>query len=371
MIGRLGLRLTPFALFVILMIGGVAFATIVFKAAQREMARDAQKRVARPYTGAASDAQKLFLESRSGTSQRLFEIAFAAAAALLALQFSEKQRPQFSGHGVFGAFGLLVASIYSALLFQIGVSRCLEASLDDMFGPILTYPVLCQFWFLLAAVVLTAASLFRRPRGRLAVAMLVSLLSFSAGAAGIPSYSQCVTTWASSRSLILPDKGVVDAAKLVERLRARQKLTVNAQERCALTATILDAVRYAAISQGQPSTGKEGGEAMAILLRAARQAAEEPTLSPGELIGVLASIAEIWSVPSGIVDIDAPRTLFVTVVDRAAPAKNQWRAYTRCVLRLPPGTYAVRAALGSRIVYRGDIKVVDRARIPLDIPVTP
>jgi len=354
---------TPFALFIVTMLAGIIASTLLFRIAQNVSLAPPHKTI-RPYDGAATDAQKLYLAARTSTSDLLFKIAFAALAALIGLQLSEKRRAYFSERGIFAAAGLLLASAYAAFLFQIGVSRCMDASLDDMFGPILSYPILCQFWFLFAGVVIVAAALFRRPRRATLAAAFVAVLACRAASAD-PAYKDCARSWAEIHSTALPTAATDDAARLVEHLVARQELHVAKSDRCAVAATMLDAVRYTALRDGSPETGVAAGKALAAILRAAREAAEAPNLSPGELVDRLMSIAEIWSVASGIFDIVSPKTLFVTVTDLAGSGE-QWLGYTRLLLRLPPGRYRIRAADGTKVVYEADVALARNARVPVD-----
>jgi hypothetical protein len=346
------------------MTAGMALSTLVFRYAQT-VSLTPPSVAPPPYTGSVTEAQKLYISARTATSELLFKLAFTTLAALIGVEASESTRIRLSQRSVFAAAGLLFTSLFAAFLFQIGISHCMEASLDDMFGPILAYPILLQFWFLFAAAAIVAAALFRKPRrAAMAAAMFVVLATPVAAA---PAYRDCVRTWAESQSIPLPAKASVDAEKLIKRLAAVQELEVAPADRCAVASTILDAVRYTALRDGKPAAGQEAGTALASMLHDARKAAESPNLSPGELVQQLLSIAEIWTVASGILDIDAAKTLFVTITDRSGGRPTQWHAYTRCRLRLPPGKYNVRAAEGTRIVFDKDVQLDRDARVPLRV----
>ena len=359
-------NITPFTILVATMLAGILAATLLFRYADRATLSVPGEPVARPYSGSVTDAQKLYIAARTATSELLFKIAFATFGALIAFQLSDARRARFSERGVFAAAGLLLTSLYASFLFQIGVSHCMEASLDDMFGPILNIPILCQFWFLFIAVVVVAAALFRGPHRSAIGATIVAVLICQGAYAGTTS-RRCVRDWASSRSVELSETATNDAAALVDRMMMREKLAVLESDQCAVSATMLDAVRYRVISEGKPLTGTEGGAALAEVFHSARRAAESPNLSPGELIDSLVAIAEFWSIPAGVIDIDAKKTLFVTVTDRSPQSHgSQWLRYTRCILRLPPGLYEVRVAEGTHIVFDKEVDLAPDGRVPID-----
>jgi hypothetical protein len=347
------------------MLGGILLSTILFRLAQTTSFQPAGTK-ARPYTGIMTDAQKLYIGARSATSELLFKISFATLAALIGLQLSNAQS-RVSQRGIFTAAGLLFTSLYAAFLFQVGVSRSMEASLDEMFGAILGYPIMLQFWFLFAALVIIAAALFRNPRHGAAIMAFVALLGAAPLQAETPASRQCVVDWAKSHDIQLPSAAAKDAARVIEILAAKRGLKVTTGNRCAVVTTMLDTVRYTALRDGKPETGAEAGAALAKMLRDARKTAEAPNFSPGELLRQLLSIAEIWTVDSGIFDIDAKDTLFVTVISRSNPKRPQWLGYTRWLLRLPPGSYNVRIADGTRIVFDRTIDLAADARVPIDI----
>lgn len=358
-------RLSPFALFIVTMLAGIAVSTMLFRRAQSISLQPAGSS-ARPYTGTMTDAQKLYIGARSATSELLFKIAFATLAALIGLELSNAQS-RLSQRGIFTAAGLLFTSLYGAFLFQVGVSWSMEASLDEMFGPVLGYPILLQFWFLFAALVIIAAALFRNPRHRAVVMAFVALLGAAPLQAKTTTSRQCVADWATTHDIGLPPAAVGDAARVVEILAAKRGLKVTGDNRCAVVTTMLDTVRYTALRDGKPETGAEAGAALAKILRDARKTAEAPNFSPGELLRQLLSIAEVWTVDSGIFDIDAKETLFVTVISRSDPKRPQWLGYTRWLLRLPAGSYNIRIADGTRIVFDRTIDLVTDARVPVNV----
>lgn len=371
-------HLSPFVSFGVVFIAAIIVATILFRAAQhRAMNASADNTPGPAALGALTDTQKLYLESRLGTSQLLFNIAFAIIGGLLALHFSEKTRPPLSTHAVFSAAGLLLASIYSAFLFQIGVSHCLEGSPNDLFSAVLNYPIVAQFWFLFAAVILIAISLMRRIPSRagliaVAIVWLSMPSSAYANAAAKPDYAGCVRKWASERQLEIGDKAVKDGAALIKFVVGHDQITVaDARTGCTLASTLLDQVRFQALEDEDVSTPAKASAAVERVLHDGRVATQTTNVSFGELVDELISIAEVWRVAAGIVDFDDGRRgqLFVTVMSRERPPKQR-KGRTPWIVRLPPGKYDVTASEGAQQVYTGvlEIKDGDRMAVPLRGP---
>jgi pimeloyl-ACP methyl ester carboxylesterase len=390
--------LSPFTIFVLVLLAGLTLVTVLFRKAQTDaMFRKTRSAGAAPadatkgrspamsapsgVSGAQStvtDAQKLYLESNTGASELLFNLAFASLSALLALQYSEKRPVRLSAFGVFAASGLLLTSIYAAMLFRFGVSHCLEANLSDIFSTVLSYPILCQFWFLFSAIAVIAASLLRPSRyGMLALVLAAAAVSGPSVAAAPtiapcvaagPTLGPCVEAWATSRGLQLTTKAISDADTVIRRVADKEKVRLEDTNRCAFSESVLDAIRSIALRDGHEAKGGAGGTAVAALLIDARASLEASTVSAGELVDRLLSIAEIWTVASGVLEIHAERILSVTVT-AAGKTREQWNGYTpRWLLRLPPGSYDLIASDdGGTRVYRGRVTVKDGERIGVGV----
>jgi hypothetical protein len=360
-------RMPAFYSFGLVFIVAMTLATMLFRVAQERTMEATDQRA--QAAGTLTEAQKLYLESRLGTSELLFNIAFAIIGSLLALRFSEKTRAELNTHAAFVACALLLASIYSAFLFQIGVSHCLEASPTDMFSSVLSYPIVAQFWFLFVAVILVALSLIRRiPRAGL-VAIIGAMLFVTPGCAVASQATPqpepgCVREWAAARQLELPASAIADATALVTYLVVREEVEVTADDRCAVAGTLLDALRFEVLKNANLTTAAETNEAMAKMLRDALVATQTPNVSLGDLLDEMISIAEIWRVAAGVVEfIDETDggQLFVTVMSRDRPPKQR-NGRTRWIVRLPPGKYDVTASVGATRVYSAEVEVRDGQR---------
>jgi hypothetical protein len=359
-------KLTPFALFLALFLSGCTLATVIFRHGQ-SLSMSAEGGDAAPSNVDVTDTQKTYIESRSAASERLFDLAFASLAALLGLRFSEKTRVRIDGHGPFAACGLLLVSIYSAFLFQVGVGHALEGPLNEIYGPALSYPIVLQFWSLFGAALILAVSLFR-PAGRrmnpliLAAGTVAMLFAPPVRAQSQPGLEACVRSWAASRDLELPGEAVQDATKLVEGVARKREIVLSLVDPCDWTGTLLDEIRFTAISDGGAARGDAAGRVLAPLFHSAVKALEDPTFASGDLLDRLLSIAQVWREPSAIVEVEAgTRSLFVTILDPRHPQRPR-RGYTRWTVRLPPGSYELRASERGKIVEKRTIALRDGER---------
>ncbi len=382
---------TPLTTFLVVVLVSVLASTWLLRLAQSEAMR--RVRAETPQSAEISSTQERFLASRGAGSELLFKLAFASLGALLGLRFSDKAQLRIGSHAHFAAAGLLLGSIYNAFLYQESVAHVLEGPLEMLYGAELRYPVVCQFWFLFAAVTLLAVSLFR-PSRKIAGALLFALavgLTPAAGqrpavtepqpsAAATPSVAagrdpavdlaQCGAEWMRSRGVAVSGSSAGDLGELAARLARRSEVNLTALtpvDRCAFVSALADGLRYAAINEGATADAAGQGRAVAGLLDRALSSTADPTFSPGELVHKLLAAAQIWREPAAVLDIDAgDRTLFISVND---PRERQlmWRGYTRLLLRIPPGTYQLSASEDGVIVSRRTLTVGDGDRIPISL----
>ncbi|HEY2090378.1 MAG TPA: hypothetical protein VGJ81_00685 [Thermoanaerobaculia bacterium] len=349
------------AVFVVAML----LATILFRAAQQRLMNMTG---AAPTVTALNEAQKLYLETRVGTSELLFNISFALIGGLLALHFGAKRRSPLHSHAILSACALLLASIYSAFLFHVGVSYCLEASPNDLYSPITNYPIVAQFWFLFGSVILLTVSLLRRmPQAGIgllaAVCLLGSRPTFAASVEG-DGYAQCARKWSSGRSLELSAQAIRDAVTVTQFVVQRDALEPAKEDRCTVTATLLDRIRFEAFESESVATQQQVSVAVAKQLRSAAAATRTTNVSLGDLLDDLVSIGEIWRVKAGIVEfVDevAQQALFITVVSETHPPVQR-KGRARWIVRLPPGKYDVAASSGAEEVFSDTIEIHDGDR---------
>lgn len=334
----------PFLVFLGVFAGSFVLATLLSRIPQSSPASVSAQDVTPPEI---MEIQKLYLESEAARSTLLFNMAFGTLGALLGLRFSEKTRVKLDGATTFGACGLLLTSIYSSFLFQTAMSRILEGTLEEMYGPLLRMPITCQFWSFFLAVLLLSFTLFRPLPKKVTLLLLMGLLS----ATGAEAAASCIRDWGRERSLELPAAAIADAKIALQRLREKGELEAKRTTGCDYAYTVLDQVRFAAISEHGEATGKAGAVAVAKVLHNLAAATAQPTFSPGKLVDELLDLLEIWRGRSGLLDLrgSRPEPLWIEVRD-LGDAKLFWQRYTRCLLRLPPGKYLVSASRDGQTV---------------------
>jgi len=349
----------PFLVFLGVFVGSIALVTLLSRMSQSSPATVPSQVLASPEI---QEIQKLYLESESARSMLLFNLAFGTLGALLGLRFAEKTRVKLDGTATFGACGLLLTSIYSSFLFQTGMSRILEGTLDEMYGPPLRMPILCQFWSFFLAVILLSFTLFRPLPKKAAILLIAG--AFSATAAEAVAPDSCIRDWGRDRSLELPSAAVADARVALERLRKKSELKPESTAGCNYAYSVLDQVRFVAISQDGEITGKAGAESVSKVLHNLAAATARPTFSHGKLVDELLDLLEIWRGRSGLLDLQSAlqEPLWIEVRD-TAQAKRFWQRYTPCLLRLPPGKYLVSASnSGQRVGSSVMIEIADGDR---------
>lgn len=364
----------PLTTFLLLAVVGILGSTWLLRRAQAEAMRQSAAEGPRPTE--INLTQQEFITSRSAGSELLFQLAFASLGALLGLRFSDKARVHIGSHAHFAAAGMLLSSIYNAFLYQESLARILEGPLDVLYGAELRYPVVCQFWFLFAAVALLSVSLFR-PVRKMAAA---SLLAFVGGA--LPATAQvapatlasCGAQWGQSRGLDSSTLATSELGELATRVARRSEVDIqglSSADRCAFVSALGDGLRYAAIAAGAAADGGKQTRAINALVRRSLSTMSDPTFSPGELLQHLLAAAQIWREPAAVLDIDGgSKTLFVAVYDPRNP-QLQWRGYTRLLLRIPPGTYELSVSENGVIVNRRSLSVGDGDRLPISLAAQP
>jgi hypothetical protein len=353
------------ASFTLVFVLAMVLATVLFRSAQHRLINATG---ASPTVTPLNETQKVYLETLLGTSELLFNISFAMIGGLLALHFGAKRRSPLHRHAILSACALLLASIYCAFLFHVGVSYCLEASPNDLYSPITNYPIVAQFWFLFASVLLLTMSLLRRmPQAGIGIAVAVCLLKSTpmfAAPADATAYAQCARKWASARSLDLSADAIQDAVAVTAFVVRRDALEPPAEDRCTVTATLLDRIRFEAWETESITTAAQASAAVAKQLHSAAAATGTTNVSLGDLVDDLVSIGEIWRVKAGIVefvDDAAQQALFIIVVSKTRPPVQR-KGRARWIVRLPPGKYDVAASSDADQIFSDTIEVHDGDR---------
>lgn len=356
----------PFLVFLGVFAGSFVLVTLLSRVPQASPAMPQSQAIAPPEI---QEIQKLYLESEAARSTLLFNLAFGTLGALLGLRFAEKTRVKLDGAATFGACGLLLTSIYSSFLFQSGMSRILEGTLDEMYGPLLRTPITCQFWSFFIAVILLSFTLFRPLPRKAALLIITGVLCATAAEAAAP----CIQDWGRDHSLELPLAAITDAEIALERLRQKGELEPERTAGCDYAYTVLDQVRFVAISKDGEATGSAGAASVAKVLHNLAAATAKPTFAHGKLVDELLDLLEIWRERSGLLDLQSAlqQPLWVEIRDISKP-KRFWQRYTRCLLRLPPGKYLVSALSGGQSVGSAvTIAIADGDRRSLVLGTTP
>jgi hypothetical protein len=360
-------RWVPLGAFFVTLALGIVISTTYFHRQQFTRPGSQENGIAEP---PIVDAAKLYLEALSSASKLLFDLAFATLGAVLGLRLSATAKSHISSVASLGAGSLLLLSLYGAFLFELGKSEVLEGGLD-MHGMILKFPIALQFWTLFLAVLSMTAALFR-PAPKTAKLILLAGLSLcgmpvqlmcTLNPTPISGNPTCIQNWANNRDEVLTDEGARDAVAVVSNLitMSPKPLAATAQP-CDFAVTMLDEIRFVAIDGGGAASGNEGGLAVAKVLRQVIVAMEQPTFAAGELADKLASWAAFWQARGGTLDVvHTGSTVLIYIID-AADRRREWKAYSPCRFRLPPGVYRISVLSGGRRVDNRTLTLSDGDR---------
>jgi hypothetical protein len=302
-----------------------------------------------------SDADKKLIEVRDSTSKWLLGLAVGLLPGLVVKKSStdeptvqDKVLPLLAG-------ALLLVSLYGFFLAQDSVAFVLSRGPQyHLYGWLSTFPILLQFWSLLAALVVLMAH-WIRPSEKVSFPTLAVLLAFAANpheaqaASVTPSSTKpCVQAWAASREVDLSDQEVGLASSVVARIAHRADVSPSSV--CDFASVHLDQLRFEASKTAASLTPLSVADA----LREADKDLRSTAISPGTLLERVLSVSELWHKPSGLMRIEGkPGGATVLLNSRVV-------GLTNLDLRLVPGKYLVEVLSGGAVVMRkADVVIED------------
>lgn len=333
-------RLSPFSILIGAGVLGFLVITMLFLATQISPLAP-ELRAARSHA-IIGPTDKLFIDTQSKTSELLFKISFAVFAGVLGLYFSGTRAKHLTSRLVSGALGVLFLGLYSAFLFNVGMAQVLEEPAHDMYGPILRFPIMCQFWCLLLALLLLAATFFREHQSRrhMAIAFIVScILCHPALATERPAQElACLDAWQRSRHQTLSPETTTAALDLTGRLTALNKLKSGEGEACQYLDAVLDEVRYTALADAPAGASEEASLTAAV--RSLDLSTRQPQFNWSDALQSLLRVGEIYRAEHAVLEIEAIPGSKIDVVE-IHHAQLDWKRSAPCMLILSPGKYRV------------------------------
>lgn len=301
------------------------------------------------------DADKKLIEVRDSTSKWLLGLAVGLLPGLVVKKSSADEPTVQDKVLPLLASALLLVSLYGFFLAQDSVAFVLSRGPQyHLYGWLSRFPILLQFWTLLAALVVLMAH-WIRPSEKVSFPTLAILLAFVASpddahaASVTPGLTKsCVQVWATSREVDLSSEEVGLASSVMARIARRADVSPSSV--CDFTSAHLDQVRFEASRTATSATPFSVADA----LREADKDLRSTAISPGTMLERVLSISELWRKPSGLMRIEGkPSGATVLLNSRGV-------GLTNLDLRLVPGKYLVEVLSGGTVVMRkADVLIED------------
>jgi len=302
-----------------------------------------------------TDADKKLIEVRDSTSKWLLGLAVTLLPGLVVRKSSDGL-PKVQ-HEVLPllAGAMVLLSLYGFFLAQDSVAFVLSRGPQyHLYGWLTSFPILLQFWSLLAALTLLMLH-WLRPVGKVVfptLALMAALLLHPevANAATVTpaATKSCVSSWAASREVPLSGDETGLAAGVVVGIARRSD--VSPSDLCEFTAAHLDQFRFLASRTATAASPFTVVDAVKEADRDLRSTA----ISPGAVLERVLSLSELWRKPSGLMRIEGrPNGATVLLNSRAV-------GLTNLDLRLSPGKYVVEILAEGIVVFRkSDVLIED------------
>ena len=330
-----------YALFATLVLSGFVAVTIAYRSLQTSSPPRDIPQIE------LNDAQKKLLDSRDNMSKWLLGLAYGALVGLLGMAFKQEEgaRPMDAGLPL-TASGLLILSLYGAFLFQDSMVFTLsKGPVDFIYGSLMDFPLVLQFWTLIGALILLAVWMFR-PSKKYTVTLGI-FLALGLVRTAQAQVSGCVPSWEKDRGVTLTESSQTTAVDVLRKLAKRAKLKSPS---CDYALSLLDELHWAAYVVKQD----DSGEAMSAYLKTIDVELTKPGLSTGEIVTKLTALSEVWRTASGLLVVESQLKGMPVLLNGSEAGMTPWQR------RLAPGTYSIEVIRGGRTVYsdRG-VKIED------------
>lgn len=302
-----------------------------------------------------SQADQKLIEIRDSTSKWLLGLSFALLPGLVVAPKSNGQMTVQSKLLPLLAGAMLIISLYGFFLAQDSVAFVLSRGPHyHLYGWVSNFPLLLQFWSLLAALILLMVHWLKSERSivfpTLMVVAAVVIPSTDAEATPIVAdvVTPCVMAWTVDRQVPLDAGQVARASKLIVNIARRGELAPVIP--CEFAYAHLDQIRWAAFQTSNVSTAAAVNEMVQKLDMDLKRKGSPP----GEFLERLLTLGSFYRNPSGLIRVEGTPAGATVLIDGKA------LGLTNLDLRLTPGSYLVEVLVDGAVVFRkSDVTIED------------
>ena len=322
------------AVFLSILLLGVIGVTIGYRSARLNPPRD-------PAVEEVTERYKQLASAQGDMSKWLLGLASGALVGLIGLRLQHPENSELVGNVLMAAYALLILSLYGAFLsYQATVDIFRRGPLNYLYGDQFRFPVLVQFWSLIAALTLIGAWLFRL-KAKLVLILVCLILELvpTAKAQEVDAKS-CLQNWYKDR-LGTKDQSVTAALSVIRKIQSQPQ--GRSPKTCVEFDSVLDQLRFSAVDAGKPDdlTGFDA------YLTTLQDELSHPDLSTSDVVHSIIDIMSPWDEPLAILSVRARGTYYVILNANPVGVTN----WTR---RLKPGTYNIRVVKDFQVAYSAD-----------------
>lgn len=294
-----------------------------------------------------SDADKKLIDVRDSTSKWLLGLAVALLPGLVVSKKTDGETKVQTKLLPLLAGAMLITSLYGFFLAQDSLAFVLSRGPQyHLYGWVSNFPILLQFWSVLAALVVLMIH-WLRTDGKVTFLTLVLLAATlhpstdaEANVVNPQAAKPCVNAWMVDRQVLLNAEQAARAASVLAGIAKRSD--VSPASTCDFVSAQLDQVRWAAFRESRSSTTA----AVDAVLKEMESDLRNTGMSPGELLEKLLAFGTIWRSPSGLIRLEGAPTGAIVLIDYRAVG------LTNLDLRIKPGSYLVEVLVDGAVIFR-------------------
>jgi hypothetical protein len=288
-----------------------------------------------------TDRHKELIRDEGDLCKWLFGLASGALAGLLGMVLKEPARRDLLDIVPMTAYGLLLLSLYGAFLYYTATAQILRfGPLDYFFADQYWFPILIQFWSLIAALVLLAIWMVRRKTPSILATILLLGVILPSGHAQADSQRDCAAAWFKDRLAAANDGRLAES--VLGRLQSRSG---NHKIRsCTEVSSVLDTLRFAASKAGKADSASDFTE----YLSAMEEELTNSGLGFSTVVDYVIKGMAIWDAPFGVLEVKALKGRCIILLNGDEVGFTNW------IGRLKPGNYRLRIVRQGTVLFSSD-----------------